>query len=220
MLLNPYRFGAAPTDGGYPELGATFGRTTTNLTSHQLLLPAGLAVGDRIFALFCLHGSNGGAAPSGWTQLHVQDIPTGQSSVGLFYRDRQVGDANVVTWSSSASCNSAQLGFSIKAGTFDPAAPVFASLSSSGATATPPTATDPAGAAKQLAVALIAINNGRFISAYPLPDNKISYTTSGSPYEEVAMCTTLFEGASYSPGAFTMVTSQSWIAFTLLVRGA
>lgn len=209
----------SPSYQAYPELRATFGQTTANLTSHQLSIPAEVSTGDRVFALFCLHGSNGGAAPSGWTQLFVSDIPTNQSRVALFYRDRQAGDSSVLTWSSSATCNSAQLGFAIKAGTFNTSSPVFSRTVASGASANLPTATDPSGSAKQMAVALIGVNNAPFISAYPLPENNIAHSTTDSPYEEVAMCTALFEGASYAPGAFTLATSQGWVTCTLLVRG-
>ena len=219
MLLNPYRFRVIDNTG-YPELRATFGQTTANLTSHQLSIPAEVVAGDRVFAIFCLHGANGGAAPSGWTQLFVRTIPTNQSRVGLFYRDVQAGDPSVVTWSSSTACNSAQLGFAIKAGSFNPAAPVFIESVATGSSAALPAATDPLGSAKQMAVALIGVNNAPFISAYPLPENNIAHSTAGSPYEEVAMCTALFEGASYAPGAFTLVTSQGWVTCTLLVRGA
>ena len=205
--------------GAFPTVRAIFTGFSTGSFSHNLVIPGEVQEGDRIFALFILDGNNGGAAPSGWTQLHAKTLGSNFSKIGVFYRDRQAGDASFLNWSSSSTCNSSQIGIAIAAGSFDLEPPVSAETSLQLSTHTCPSVSDPAGSAAQLVIAALLSNNSSAVNQYPLSDNNTTRLNSSSPYERASLCTANINAAEVSPGDFNLASIQWAAAITILVRG-
>jgi hypothetical protein len=208
--------GTAPTVAG---VGAVYSTAGATASAHALSLPADVAAGDLLVAMFPYDGGGGATWPAGWTE--ILDRASNSQGLAVAYRIANGADGTSVTVTTAAE---QAVGWVYRItgwhGTTPPQVTSAVGLST---TPDPPSLTPTWGSADTLWLAAYSINGGPSSSgpsAYPFPDNQRRGRTGGGGSAGGASATRALATATVDPGPFTDTTNQSWTAATIAIRPA
>lgn len=218
IMAGQMRVGGGGAPIAYPEIRSVIlSSSAVSTHTNTITDAANSEIGDRLFLMLCVRSSNAPSIPSGWSFLAGASI-SATIGIHIFYRTKTSHSATVSSAIPGSSVT-AGIAFAIKAGTFDPASTPVVSSASSGSNTTiidPPVATDSAGEAPHLAVALASHAVNASVTTWPLPD---SQTVNALSSCTAIMCASSGTFASLDPGIIGVDTAASGRAVTVLIRG-
>lgn len=212
MLLNPYRFqvGSEPV---FPAISSYVFSSRSSATSHTLNVVG--SAGERVVIVISVSAICAINIPADWNSLVYENSTS--HTVRVIWKDLDA-TTNSVTVTTSVSVASASLAYKVAAGTFASAAPVAAGTV--GNTSAPDSPSADYGSTKSLMVlSLCGYDNGPVVTTFPLAGDNASYVRTATPYCGVGGFSTTFSGQVYDPGAFTLSTTTTWVAATVLMAG-
>jgi hypothetical protein len=205
--------------GSFPTLTTTFGQIATN-TVLTAPLPSTAAAGDLAFAFI----AQDGIATGTWSGSAVELLD--HQGTGFNYHIAYLicaGGETSMVCTSTLSERANYISGIIPAASWHGSAPPEISTGATGNSTgpDPDTLTASWGSDSNLWIATLGADSGLPMSAWPTnyTDNNVEsfgLTSAG----ELAIATRGLAAASDDPGAFTMSISDTWSAFTLVVRPA
>jgi hypothetical protein len=208
---------AAPAVASVTE--TAFGSDATN---HTVTMPATVNAGDLLIVLFTNDGSATVTTPAGWTAL-ASTASGDQVRLSVYYKIAAGTEGGTtVNFVTSATEEAAAQVYRIT--DWHGTTPPEISTAATNTTAAPdPSSLNPAGwdVANTLWLAVAGQDQGGGTLSYPA-----SYTggittrssTTGSKRCQTMSARRVLAAASANPGAFTIGTSDEWVAFTIAVR--
>lgn len=215
-----------PAGGGGTGFPVVLSVTPTDLggadvTIHNVNRPA-VNSGDLLIYL----GGTDGSATCTTAASGVNPLVTGtpnQIRLSTFYEIApSSAAATTVAFTTSLAERSEWQVYRIQAGTFQSVPEAAAVVTNNAGTTTPdpPNVAASWGSASNLFIAVMACDNTRTISVYPLPNNqtRTANAGSGTAYVTLGSCSNDVSAGSLDPGTFTISTSSAWATTTIAVR--
>ncbi|RUU29775.1 hypothetical protein [Mesorhizobium sp. M6A.T.Ce.TU.016.01.1.1] len=191
----------------------------TLVTSHTVLLPASITVGELLIIVITLGGASTTlSTPAGWNQLFKVE-GSSRTSAG-YYRVATGSEGASVSVTSGATRKSRHQSFRISNYQGTPEATAANSLSTN---PDPPTLTPSWGSDDVLWIAFEGHRGGTSSPTTAAPSGYTNFatgTTTGAANDD-AVCSTArltSVASSENPGVFTVVNSN-WVAATMAIRG-
>ncbi|TIL64497.1 hypothetical protein [Mesorhizobium sp.] len=213
--------------GAFPLVNGTNTSTEeADVTSHAVLLPASVAIGELLIVTITLGNATTNvttiSTPSGWTAL-FNEAQAGRTSAG-FYRVADGSEGASVAVSSSEARSSVHQSFRISNYQGSPEAAATNAIS---ADPDPPSLSPSWGSADNLWLVFEGHRSGN-VAASALPpgySNDLTIRNGGAATTNgFARSTTARRNlttASENPGAFTLGSGTTrWVAATIAIRGA
>lgn len=210
MLLNPFRFDSAPA---FPDISTWAFTSPASGTSHTLNALG--SAGERVVMIISSSAICSINTPADWNSIVYAN--SSGNTVRIIWKDLDA-TTNSIAVTTSISVGLSALAYRLAPGTFATAAPVVTAVAGSSVSPNSPSADY--GSTKNLLVLSVCGYDGfTTVTGYPLAGDNAYQTRNTSPYCGVGGCSTTFAGQVFDPGAFTISTSQPWVAATLLIAG-
>ena len=195
----------------------------TNTTNHNVTMPATVNAGDLLIVIFTNGGNATVTTPAGWTEL-ASNTNGVEVRCSVYYKIAagDEGDTTVNFVTSGAEQAAAQVYRITNWHGTDP--PEISTAATNTSTAPDPASLNPAGWDVEdtlwLAVAGQDRGDQSGTTAYPASytDGISTLSSNGTGSCRTHSARRVLAAASEDPGAFTIPTSQAWVAFTIAVR--
>jgi hypothetical protein len=208
-------------------VNTSHGARASNATTHVLNLPNGSnVVGRRVVLFVDLDEQQVITWPSGWTELTSVDGPSGNGRLFAIFRDIDgsegfTGTGDTISCTVPATDMSSHAGISFEAGTFNPTAPEFATVSqaTTGTDPNPPNLTPTGGALDYVWIAVGAADGAAAFTVYPTnySSNQVTDRGGAAGSTAIAIATRNLNAAAENPGAFTIDIAEQRTAMTLAI---
>lgn len=190
---------------------------SSDTTTHDVVIPSGVASGDLLLLLISLDGNTTiTAGLSAWTL--VQGSASGSGASGYIYKKTADGTETNFTYTTNASERSISRCLRINnVGS----APTITSAIATGTSETPdPPNVDSGNAATKLWLAFCAMDKSVNNLVYPstFTDNRFT-ANNGSSGALLGMATLRSGTQTINPGAFNTNQNEEWVAITLAIQG-
>jgi hypothetical protein len=213
----------------FPTIATTNNGNDTSGTSHTVNLPASIASGDLLIAIFASDGSTAHTWPSGWDQAANNLIGTTTSTDVTLSAKQRVADGSegsTITVTTGASEWTAHITLRIT-GWHGTTAAEAGTATGSSATANPPSLNPTNWDVEDTLWVACACNDtggtdNDDITAHPSSYTGIQIVTAGTNAGGVCLAASQRNNATAAedPGTYTAPTTEAWVAGTIGVRPA
>lgn len=207
-------FAASGVAGTFPVVEATNTGNGSSGTSYAVPLPAGIAAGDLLVIIVGVNATATLTTPSGWTQL--ANAFSGTQRLAVYYKIASGSEGSTVSVTASASASWATNSYRISNYQGTPEAGTPATGSSTAPN--PPSLSPSWGSAKTLWIAAAANNGAASFSGTPA--NYGNQITGSASLVKTTSVRRELEASSDDSGAFTLSSSNVWVAHTIAIRPA
>lgn len=202
--------------------GSALSGDSTNVTAHVVDLPASIAAGDLVIVYVALDsGALSATIPSPWVEIKDE---AGTGFVAYVAYLIASGGETSVTVTSAAAEHGNHIALRITGwhGTTPPE--ITTAVTGSSTTPDPPSITASWGSADNLFIAVLFSDQGTGSAPFPVTAWPTNY---GNDHIEnavdtsaavVAVATRALTGATDDPGTFTMTSTETWSAYSMVVR--
>ena len=203
----------------FPTVATSNSGTNAATTTHTLNLPASVAVGDLLIAMFATDLAPTFTWPSGWTEL-VADNPNGiNCKAGARYRIADGTEGASISITTDASEESAYVTLRITGHAGAGTPPQGASVIGNDADPNPPALTPTGGAKDYLWIESYGLDFDAPAATYW----STSYTGIAAPDQGAICCAAAYRqlnAASENPGVMHGAFADDWVAMTMAVHPA
>lgn len=214
----------------FPSVAAVNASTTdTDSTSHVVSLPASISSGDLLICFLAGDGSGSWAldVPTGWNQAYSDENNSGGCNLSVRWKIADGTEGSTVTFTSTASEKASHRSFRITGHhattPFEAAGGGIAGSQGSSANPDSPSLTPSWGAKDTLWISVYGVDDARSATAYPTDyaDNQFTQVSGGSSGRcGLGLATRNVNATSQDPAAFTIDTSDVWLAATIGIQPA
>jgi hypothetical protein len=206
----------------FPKIEGTASSTQDqNITSHAVALPPpssapGTIIGELIVVIAGFDGNPTVTWPAGWTQFFGGNNG-GAVRLAAAYRVADGTEQERISVTTSAGLRSSHVAYRISGAA---AAPTASASATGSSTAPNPASFTPAGGAKSYLWLAAEAHGGNEVPVTVYPSGYVRGVSAANNGGNVAATSRGIKAATEDPGAFTLSSSNAWVAATFAIAPA